>query len=84
MPHGLQHRSMAVENLTVASLNLGVISIKDDTVIFEIMARAAADSMRFDICDKLKALADLLNLNIDVPKGYPGGHTHRIQRCAAS
>ena len=72
MPHGLQHRSMAVENLTVASLNLGVISIKDDTVIFEIMARAAADSMRFDICNKLKALADLLHLNIDIPKGYPG------------
>jgi dipeptidase D len=72
MPHGLQHRSMAVENLTIASLNLGVISIKDDTVVFEIMARAADDSMRFDICHKLQTLADILQLHCDMPKGYPG------------
>ena len=72
MPHGFQHRSMAVENLTIASLNLGVISIKDDTVIFEIMARAADDSMRFDICHKLQTLADILQLHCDMPKGYPG------------
>lgn len=72
MPHGLQHRSMAVENLTIASLNLGVISIRDDTVVFEIMARAADDSMRFDICHKLQTLADILQLHCDMPKGYPG------------
>ena len=72
MPHGFQHRSMAVENLTTASLNLGVISVKDDTVIFEIMVRAAEDSLRHDISNKLSVLASLLELECDVPEGYPG------------
>ncbi len=72
MPHGFLHRSMAVENLTTASLNLGVISTQDDTVVFEIMARAAENSQRFDICRKLQTLADVLELECDMPEGYPG------------
>ena len=72
MQHGFLHRSMAVEGLTTSSLNLGVISMRDDTLIYEIMIRAAEDSARFDTTSKLRTLAELLHLEHDIPDGYPG------------
>ncbi len=72
MPHGLIHRSMAVEGLTTASLNLGVIYVRHGVATFEIMVRAAEDSSRNHICSQLHVLAQLLNLEHDIPEGYPG------------
>lgn len=72
MPHGLLHKSMAIEGLTTSSLNLGVIYEQDDTVTYEIFVRAADDSCRNDTCNKLHVLADLLHLEHVIPEGYPG------------
>jgi dipeptidase D len=72
MPNGFQHRSMAIEGLTVASLNLGVISVKDDTVRFEIMIRSADDSARNDLARRLLTLAKLLDLDAEIVSGYSG------------
>lgn len=72
MPNGFQHRSMAIEGLTVASLNLGVISVKDDTLRFEIMIRSADDSARNDLARRLVTLAKLLDLDAEIVSGYSG------------
>ena len=72
MPNGMIHRSMAVEGLTTASLNLGVIYVKHGVATYEIMVRAADDSARAHICNQLHVLAQLLNLEHDIPEGYPG------------
>lgn len=72
MPNGMIHRSMAIKDLPTASLNLGVIYVEDSTVTFLIMVRAADDSARHDICNKLHVLAQLLNLEHVIPQGYPG------------
>ncbi|MBR3357447.1 MAG: beta-Ala-His dipeptidase [Solobacterium sp.] len=72
MPNGFQHRSMVIDGLTVASLNLGVISVRDDTVRFEIMIRSAEDSARHDLSSRLVTLASLLDLDAEVPSGYAG------------
>ena len=72
MPHGFLHKSMAVPGLTTASLNLGVITTEEDRVRLIIMARAADDSQRILIGNKLKLLADLIGLEANVPEGYPG------------
>ena len=72
MPHGYLHHSMVIEGLTTASLNLGVIYTKDNIVTYEIMVRAAEDSVRKDICSKLRVLAETLHLEYDIPEGYPG------------
>ena len=72
MPHGYLHHSMAVEGLTTVSLNLGVIRWKEDRVEYSVMIRAAEDSARKNIAHRLSVLADLLGMEQEFSKGYPG------------
>lgn len=72
MQHGYLHHSMVIEGLTTASLNLGVISVKDDRVLFEIMIRSAEDSARHHIGQQLGVLAQYTELDANIPEGYPG------------
>ena len=72
MPNGFQHRSLVVEGLTTASLNLGVIRTENDTVWYKVMIRAAEDSARFDLGNKLAVLGGLLGLKVTVEPGYSG------------
>lgn len=44
IPSGLQHRSLAFENLTTASQNLGVITTKENKIKFTVSLRGALES----------------------------------------
>ena len=44
IPNGLQHRSMAIEGLSIASLNCGVIHIKDNQLLIHHLLRSAISS----------------------------------------
>ena len=72
MPNGFMHRSMVIEGLTTASLNLGVIRTEDDTVTCEVMIRSALDSDRHRLADILKVLGQRLDIDVSVPSGYAG------------
>jgi len=72
MTHGYLHHSMAIEGLTTASLNLGIITDTGEEIIFTVMVRSDTDSRRRLIAQKLRLLAELTGLEADVPEGYPG------------
>ena len=56
MPNGLRHSSMAIENLTVASLNAGVIHIENDTLIIDDLVRSALSSHGDEMLNQLDIL----------------------------
>lgn len=72
MPNGFQHRSMAIEGLTLTSLNLGVVSTKDDTVSIIISIRSAIESGIENLVRILNTFADLLDFDFSTSARYPG------------
>lgn len=71
-PNGLQVRSMAIEGLTLTSLNLGVVNTEEDIIRCTFSLRSAIDSSIEDLSDRLTVLADVFNFNIDIDSKYPG------------
>lgn len=59
IPDGFQHRSIAIEGLTVTSTNLGVISTKDNTVTMNILMRSTMDSAVEHLCNRMNVLAQM-------------------------
>ena len=59
VPDGFQHRSMAIEGLTVTSTNLGVISTKDNVVTMLFLMRSTMDSAVEHLCNMMNSLAQM-------------------------
>ena len=72
MPDGMQHKSMAIEGLTAASLNCGVIRTEEDRIMIEDLVRSALMSHTDIMLEKLQVLADLLGLEVNVSERYAG------------
>lgn len=72
MPSGFQHRHMAIEGLTAASLNLGVVDIEDGKFHGLILMRSCFDTMLEDQLNKLKELGKLLNIHVEMGDHYTG------------
>ena len=72
MPLSLQHRSMAIEGLTVASHNPGVFVTKDKKVVMEDLARAALESHTDDMARRMKVLGDRFGWETEVRDRIPG------------
>ena len=72
MINGFQHRSMAIEGLTAASLNAGVVTTKEDEILIEDLIRSALASHTDDMINHLQVLAGLCNVTLEVPDRYPG------------
>ncbi len=71
-PNGFRNRSMVIEGLTTASLNLGVVRMKDDTAELDALIRAALDSHADDLLNQVKVLSELLGWQFKVEGRYPG------------
>ncbi len=71
-PNGFRHRSMAIEGLTTASLNLGVVETKDDTIVLNSLVRAALDSHTDEMLEEIEVLSGLLGFEFEVFGKYPG------------
>lgn len=63
IPSGLQHRSLAFENLTTASQNLGVITTKENKIKFTVSLRGALESYNQEGMENLKFLSQLFNVS---------------------
>ncbi len=72
MPNGLMHRSMAIEGLTTASLNAGVVHTKEDHFMLDELVRSALESDTDLLVAKLKTLADLLGMEVQERERYGG------------
>ncbi|MBR2824703.1 MAG: beta-Ala-His dipeptidase [Solobacterium sp.] len=65
VPNGLQHKSMAIEGLTQASTNLGVITMDEDSIVFDHLIRSAEDTMAKDIFNKLRTIAEIYHMEVE-------------------
>lgn len=66
LPNGMQHRSMRFEDLPVASCNVGILKIEDDTVIIEDCQRGALLSYIDDMEDDQKMLCSLFHMEREI------------------
>ena len=72
MPNGFMHKSMAIENLTVASLNAGVINTLENEIIIQDLIRSALASHTDELIAKLEELGRLLGMTVTVGARYGG------------
>ncbi|GGZ06471.1 MAG: dipeptidase [Shewanella sp.] len=71
-PNGVIRMSDEVEGVTETSLNLGVVSIKDQKVTVLCLVRSLIDSGRDYVCGQLSALASLAGAEVKFSGAYPG------------
>lgn len=72
MPNGFMHRSMAIEGLTITSLNLGVIKTDTEAMVLDISIRSALESGIDNLIGILTKLADILGFSYETSARYPG------------
>ncbi len=71
-PNGMIAKSMAIEGLTLVSLNLGVIFIAEDKVNCVFSLRSAIDSSIDNLINQLKTIASLFCFDVSIGSRYPG------------
>lgn len=72
LPNGFKHRSMAIEGLTLTSLNLGILETKEDSVIITSSLRSALESGINHLIDEISTLASLFDVKVSTSARYPG------------
>ncbi|MBQ9840835.1 MAG: beta-Ala-His dipeptidase [Erysipelotrichaceae bacterium] len=72
MPNGFMHRSMAIEGLTLTSLNLGVVEMDEERISFHVSIRSAIESGIDHLVRQLELLAKHLGFAIETGARYPG------------
>ena len=72
IPNGLLHRSMAIEGLSVASLNAGVIGIENDQLFIDDLIRSAAISHGDVMIHQMEILAKAFHMKFDMSDRYYG------------
>lgn len=71
-PNGFMARSMAIEGLTVASLNLGILSMDKSLLTAVISVRAMLDSAMDNLINQVSVLSGLLGASVEQGARYPG------------
>lgn len=71
MPNGFQHKSLKM-NLTVISLNMGVVDMNDDTFDIHISIRSPMESAKDELSNQLRLIAQLFNATYLLDNNYPG------------
>ncbi len=72
LPSGVQAMSGAMEGLVETSLNLGILSCKEGQLRIGISVRSSYESAKSALVEKLKGLAYLAGVNVEVTGDYPG------------
>ena len=71
IPNGIQTQSMEIEDLVESSTNLGVVKTLEDKMSFESAVRSSVATLRQNINDKTKLLADSVGAHFENTDGYP-------------
>ncbi|MDO4198554.1 MAG: beta-Ala-His dipeptidase [Erysipelotrichaceae bacterium] len=72
IPNGFRHKSMAIEGLTLTSLNTGIIKTEGDKVVVTSSIRSAIDSGIQHLIDTIYTLASLFDIKCSTSARYPG------------
>lgn len=72
VPNGFQHRSMAIEGLTVTSLNMGVVSTENGKVTIHILIRSMMDTAAENLNRQISLLAERTGIQYEMGEFYPG------------
>ncbi len=82
LPNGFKAKSMVIDNLTTVSLNLGVITIKDDILKACYQIRSPMQSAKEELAYEIGMLSKLFNASIIKESDYPGWNyeTHSPMR----
>lgn len=71
-PNGFRHKSMAIEGLTLTSLNMGVVKTEEGKVIINSSIRSALEEAIDDLIDTLSCLASYMDGTTETFARYPG------------
>ena len=72
MPDGFQHRSLAIEGLTLTSLNLGIVHTDGNKVHMQTLIRSDLESGVDNLIGILQRLSERLGIRMKVSARYPG------------
>ncbi|WP_238882122.1 aminoacyl-histidine dipeptidase [Clostridium sp. YIM B02551] len=71
MPNGIQTMSMNIKDLVESSLNLGVVVTDDKAVSYSLALRSSVASLKDEIINQVKVLADSLGAETEISGYYP-------------
>jgi dipeptidase D len=71
IPNGIQSMSMAIEGLVESSTNIGVVTTEDNKVLFESAVRSSVRTLKYEIAERGKQIAELVGADIEFISDYP-------------
>lgn len=71
IPNGVQTMCADIPGLVESSTNIGVVTTKEDTMLFENATRSSVGTRREDINHKIKLLADCVGADYEQTDPYP-------------
>lgn len=71
-PNGFRHKSMAIEGLTLTSLNMGIVRTDEHAVVVNSSIRSALEEAIDDLIDTLKCLSSYTGGKVETFARYPG------------
>lgn len=71
IPCGIQTMSFAIEGLVESSLNIGVLSEIDGQLVFESAIRSSVKTLKYEILDRVKVLAEVVGGQLETISDYP-------------
>lgn len=71
-PNGFVARSMAIEDLTVTSLNLGIVNMDGDILTAVISVRSMLGSALTNLVNQVKAVSGIFGADVQQSAAYPG------------
>jgi len=71
IPCGIQTMSFAIEGLVESSLNIGVLSEKNNQLVFESAIRSSVKSLKYEILERVNKLAKLVDGSLETVSDYP-------------
>lgn len=71
-PGGVQAMSADMEGLVETSLNMGIVSLKNDKAVVQFSVRSSLESAKRALIGKLKSIAFMAGVSQEVRGDYPG------------
>ena len=71
-PNGMKEQSQVIDDLTILSLNMGVIRTHEDSVTIDYSIRSPIKSARDELVNQIETIVLLFNGCIQVSGDYPG------------
>lgn len=71
IPNGVQTMSMSIKGLVESSTNIGVVTTEENTIAFESAVRSSVKTLKYEIANRGRSIAELLGAEIDFESDYP-------------